>query len=128
MRMLFNDQGLVVNLAEEIDIDDYAILIGGTIVDMVSGRPSDRHQALMTGEWEVPKDAIHAENVVIENQWREEQMKRIANQLIMIEDENPKAEDGTAKQWRQYRIKVMDWEEGEDPNFPNNKFRPKDPT
>lgn len=62
-----------------------------------------------------------------EDQWREEQMSRIAKQLLMIEDENPKAEPGTARQWRQYRISVMDWVEGENPDFPDETKRPVAP-
>ena len=126
MRMLFNDQGLVVNLAEEIDIDDYAILIGGTIVDMVSGRPSDRHQALINGEWEIPKDAIHAENVVAENQWRDLQMPKAQQNVTAIEY-GEEGVPGTAQQWQKYWLALRKWTDS-NPDFPDSSKRPVAPT
>lgn len=65
---------------------------------------------------------------IVEDQWREEQMTRIANQLLMIEDEDPDAESGTKRQWMDYRIALRKWVTGGNPEFPNKDNRPKDPT
>lgn len=64
----------------------------------------------------------------IESQWRDEQMERVANQLLMIEDDDPDKEAGTDRQWRDYRIALRRWVDGGDVNFPNKEYRPKDPT
>lgn len=63
-----------------------------------------------------------------EDNWREEQMHRVANQLLMLEDEDPGAEPGTSRQWRDYRIDLRKWVDGGNPDFPNMDKRPKDPT
>lgn len=62
-----------------------------------------------------------------EDQWREEQMTRIANQLLMIEDEDPNVETGTARQWRDYRIELRKWVEGS-ADFPDKEKRPVAPS
>lgn len=64
--------------------------------------------------------------IAIEDQWREEQMIRIANQLLMIEDEDPEAESGTARQWRDYRIALRAWVQGRE-GFPASINRPVSP-
>lgn len=64
--------------------------------------------------------------IAVENQWREEQMTRVANQLLMIEDEDPKAEPGTTRQWRDYRIALRAWVEG-NADFPDQSKRPVAP-
>lgn len=66
-------------------------------------------------------------NVLRENQWRAEQMLRIANQLLMIEDGDPDAEPGSARQWRDYRIALRGWA-AESPDFPDNGKRPVAPS
>ncbi|OCW24852.1 hypothetical protein BBG20_17390 [Pseudomonas aylmerensis] len=125
MRMLFNNEGFVVNLAEEIDIDEYALLIGGTIVQMVYDRPSDRHQALMTGEWEVPKDVIYAENILTENQWRDSQMP-LAQQNVTAIEYGEEGIPGTAQQWQKYWLALRKWT-ADNPDFPKKESRPIKP-
>lgn len=63
-----------------------------------------------------------------EDQWREEQMTRIANQLLMIEDEDPDAEPGTKRQWMDYRIALRKWVTDGNPDFPDQEKRPVAPT
>lgn len=126
MRMLFNTEGLVVNLAEEIDIDQYALLIGGTIVEMVSERPSDRHQALISGEWEIPMDVVHAENVFTENEWRDSQMPRAQQNVTAIEY-GEEGIPGTAQQWQKYWLGLRKWTET-NPDFPDISKRPVAPS
>lgn len=62
-----------------------------------------------------------------ENLWREEQMNRIANQLLMIEDEDPDAEPGTKRQWMDYRIALRKWVTDGNPDFPDQVKRPVAP-
>ena len=125
MRMLFNDQGVVVNLADEIDIDQYALLMNGTIVQMISDRPSDRHQALMTGEWEVPRDVIYAENILTENQWRDSQMP-MAQQNVTAIEYGEEGIPGTAQQWQKYWLALRKWT-ADNPDFPKKESRPIKP-
>ncbi|PJK33050.1 hypothetical protein CWC48_26550 [Pseudomonas sp. S10E 269] len=63
----------------------------------------------------------------IEDAWREEQMSRVSNQLLMMEDEDPDAEPGTPRQWRDYRIELRKWTET-NPDFPNSSKRPVAPS
>lgn len=58
--------------------------------------------------------------------WQEMEMRFIADQLIAIEDEDPAAIPGTDRQWRDYRIKVRAWKEG-NPDFPDGTKRPGRP-
>jgi hypothetical protein len=60
----------------------------------------------------------------IEDQWRKAQMTRIANQLLMLEDGDPDAEPGTARQWMDYRIALRKWVDGGNPGFPDATKRP----
>jgi hypothetical protein len=62
-----------------------------------------------------------------EGQWRDEQMARIANQLLMIEDEDPDAEPGTKRQWMDYRIALRKWVDGGSVDFPDATKRPVAP-
>jgi hypothetical protein len=62
-----------------------------------------------------------------ENIWREGQMSRVANQILMLDDDDPKAETGTARQWRDYRIQLRSWTDT-NPDFPDSSKRPIAPT
>lgn len=59
----------------------------------------------------------------IESEWVYEQMTRVANQLLMLEDEDPAAEPGTSRQWRDYRIELRKWVPG-NADFPDQNKRP----
>lgn len=59
--------------------------------------------------------------------WQELEMAFIANQLLAIEDGDPTALPGTDRQWRDYRIKVRAWKEG-NPDFPDGNKRPVRPS
>jgi len=48
----------------------------------------------------------------IADAWREAELLFIAEQLLMIEDNDPSAAGGTAAQWRAYRIEVRAWKAG----------------
>lgn len=63
----------------------------------------------------------------VEDAWRDAEMAVIAEQLLMLEDEDPLALPGTAAQWRAYRILVRAWKEG-NVNFPNIESRPVRPS
>ncbi len=53
-------------------------------------------------------------------------MTRVVNQLLMLEDEDPNAKPGTARQWRDYRIELRKWT-AENPDFPDSSKRPVAP-
>lgn len=63
----------------------------------------------------------------LENQWREQRMLEVADQLLMIEDDDPNAKPGTARQWRDYRIQLRLWTDT-NPDFPDISKRPVAPT
>lgn len=100
-------------------------------ITMDSQRPDDDsipdYTAQPNGTWAITQDTVNAKLAPLENQWREEQMARIANQLLMIEDDDPAALPGTEREWRDYRIKVRAWKEG-NVDFPNSDKRPAYPT
>lgn len=47
-----------------------------------------------------------------EDAWRESELLSIGEQLLMLEDDDPRAMPGTAAQWRAYRIQVRAWKTG----------------
>lgn len=67
---------------------------------------------------------LRAEQVVIEDIWRESEMELIADQLIAIEDGDPDALPVNETQWRAYRTKVRAWKDGGNPEFPDPTKRP----
>lgn len=69
---------------------------------------------------------IKIELTAVEDSWRLSEMELIADQLIALEDGDPKALAGTDRQWRDYRILVRGWKEGH-PDFPNAVSRPVSP-
>lgn len=64
--------------------------------------------------------------IVEESFWREDQMALVADQLLRIEDGDPKALPGTERQWRDYRIQLRAWIEGAE-HFPDQVHRPRRP-
>lgn len=125
MRVLFNTENQVVNLADGIDMDEYAALIGGTTVLMVSERPSNRHQALLDGTWEIPAETILAEDTVKENQWRTEQMP-MALETVTAFQMGEEGIPGTEQQWKDYWLALRKWT-ADNPDFPDQNNRPKQP-
>lgn len=78
------------------------------------------------------KEAVLAEqeyaiNSIRENEWRTTELLLAADQLLAIEDDDPTALPGTERDWRDYRIKVRVWKEG-NVDFPNSDKRPVHPT
>ena len=101
-------------------------------IEMTYARPEDEntldYTAQADGTWTITKETLDFKLTVIESQWREDQMVRIANQLLMIEDEDPDAEPGTKRQWMDYRIALRKWVTNGNPNFPDSTKRPVAPT
>lgn len=99
-------------------------------IQMLSERPADKSTLLYTatskGTWEITQSTLNAVQAPIEDAWREEQMLRVANQLLMLEDEDPGAEKGTDRQWRNYRIELRKWTDSH-PDFPDTSKRPVAP-
>ncbi|PIB51746.1 hypothetical protein AOA57_02565 [Pseudomonas sp. 2588-5] len=112
--MIINDDGSTTGVASDVDIFEYAKQYGGKVI-------------LKSDYIAPPYVATFEELALIENQWREDQMVRVANQLLMLEDDDPDAEPGTARQWRDYRIELRKWTET-NPDFPNSSKRPVAPS
>jgi hypothetical protein len=64
--------------------------------------------------------------IIEENFWREDQMALVADQLLRIEDGDPKSLPGTERQWRDYRIQLRAWVDGAE-HFPDQAYRPTQP-
>lgn len=62
-----------------------------------------------------------------EVEWVNGELVIIADQLLAIEDDDPTVLPGTERDWRDYRIKVRAWKEG-NVDFPNSDKRPVQPT
>ncbi|MDD2046084.1 hypothetical protein [Pseudomonas putida] len=58
--------------------------------------------------------------------WAAAEMQVVANQLLMLEDEDPTALPGTAREWRDYRVALRAWKEGAE-GFPREVSRPARP-
>jgi len=63
----------------------------------------------------------------IEQQWVAAEMDVIAEQLLRLEDDDPSALPGTEREWRDHRIKLRAWKEG-NPDFPDQAKRPNRPS
>lgn len=61
-----------------------------------------------------------------EDEWTATEMVAVAGQLLMLEDEDPSALPGTAREWRDYRIALRAWKEGAE-GFPISEQRPVRP-
>lgn len=66
-------------------------------------------------------------DAMVEVEWVKDELAVIADQLLAIEDDDPTAMPGTERDWRDYRIKVRAWKEG-NVDFPNSDKRPVHPT
>lgn len=64
---------------------------------------------------------------LMEAEWANGELVIIADQLLAIEDDDPTTLPGTDREWRDYRIKVRAWKEG-NVDFPNSDKRPVRPT
>lgn len=99
-------------------------------IEMEYARPegdlTGDYTAQSDGTWAITQETLNMKLAVVEDAWREEQMARVANQLLMLDDDDPDAEPGTARQWRDYRIELRKWIEG-NLGFPNSDNRPKAP-
>lgn len=70
---------------------------------------------------------LRAHQLASETAWQVEELATIADQLLAIEDGDPAAFPGTARQWRDYRTQVRAWKEGH-PDFPDGNKRPVRPS
>jgi hypothetical protein len=97
-------------------------------IEMSGPRPeSTDFTAQSNGTWLISQETVKAKLVLAENEWVETQMGEIAEQLLMLDDEDPSAKQGTARQWRDYRIELRKWT-GENPDFPDSGKRPLAPS
>lgn len=99
-------------------------------VAMGSQRPPGDNTLLYTatlaGEWAISDETVARIDADREAAWVDAEMLLVAVQLVMLEDEDPSALPGTARQWRDYRIALRNWTEGA-PNFPDEAYRPMRP-
>lgn len=58
--------------------------------------------------------------------WVQGQMRRVAEQLLMLADKDPSAEAGTEQDWVNYRIALRAWRVG-NADFPSVVARPTAP-
>ncbi|QTH12464.1 hypothetical protein C4C32_17915 [Pseudomonas corrugata] len=109
--------------------------IGGDCPDgwiqMTRQRPDGEDTLLYTasdiGEWVISEATLQRIAAEREASWVEEEMVIIAEQLVMLEDEDPSVLPGTSRQWRDYRIALRAWNQA-NPDFPDATKRPAQPT
>lgn len=73
------------------------------------------------------EEQLLAAAVSREGEWRVQELRAIADQLLAIEDDDPAALPGTDRQWRDYRIQVRAWKE-DHVDFPDETKRPVRPS
>lgn len=99
-------------------------------VEMGGQRPDDEDALLYTatqaGEWVVSAETLARIGAEREAAWVEAEMSVVADQLIMLEDDDPAALPGTARQWRDYRIALRAWKDGA-AGYPQVELRPARP-
>lgn len=99
-------------------------------VEMSGQRPDGEDTSLYTatasGDWVVSDETLARLSAERETAWVETEMPVVAEQLVMLEDEDPSALPGTARQWRDYRIALRTWKEGA-AGFPEVAQRPTRP-
>ncbi|SDU61497.1 hypothetical protein [Pseudomonas mediterranea] len=100
-------------------------------IQMISQRPDGEDTLLYTasdtGRWVISETTRQRIAAAREASWVEEEMVVIAEQLVMLEDEDPSALPGTSRQWRDYRIALRAWNEA-NTDFPDTTKRPVKPT
>lgn len=72
------------------------------------------------------KEAVLVLATAEEGSWRNSELLFAADQLMAIDDDDPNRLPGTDREWRDYRIAVRAWNEG-NVDFPNKELRPKRP-
>lgn len=108
--------------------------IGGDCPDgfnlMVSARPEDDRDAdyiaMTDGTWAIDPMIAYRAAVEVETAWQAAEFAAVAEQLLKLEDGDPSALPGTARQWRDYRIQLRAWIEGAE-QFPDQQYRPVRP-
>ena len=102
----------------------------GGWVEMVGPRPDGEDTLLYTataaGEWVISEETLARLSAERETAWVETEMPLVAEQLVMLEDEDPAALPGTARQWRDYRIALRGWKDGA-AGYPEIDRRPARP-
>lgn len=80
---------------------------------------------------EMKEAIIIAEQRVVdamsEAEWVKEELAVIVDQILALEDDDPTALPGTEREWRDYRIQVRAWKEG-NTHFPDKTLRPSPPS
>lgn len=116
-----NDLVLIAEMAGEPSVDKRYYQAGAFYVEGVTQGALDAALAA----YDRPVYLLR-QQIPFENEWREQQMSAVADQLLMIEDDDPSAKPGTARQWRDYRIALRGWNE-DNSDFPDETKRPKQP-
>ena len=97
---------------------------------MSSQRPEDERSseyiAMADGTWAIDPIIAYRAAVEVEIAWKAAELLAVAEQLLRIEDGDPKALPGTDRQWRDYRIELRDWIEGA-VGYPDATKRPVSP-
>lgn len=73
------------------------------------------------------KEAVLVLATAEEDSWRNSELLFAADQLMAIDDDDPNRLPGTDREWRDYRIALRAWKEG-NINFPEEALRPIRPT
>lgn len=73
------------------------------------------------------KEAVLVLATAEEDSWRNSELLFAADQLMAIDDDDPNRLPGTDREWRDYRIAVRAWKEG-NVDFPEEALRPIRPT
>ena len=80
---------------------------------------------------QMKEDSVKAAELVLaisrEDAWRTSELPFAADQLMAIDDDDPNRLPGTDREWRDYRIALRAWKEG-NINFPEEALRPIRPT
>ena len=108
--------------------------VGGECPDgwiQMSGQRPEGDDALLytattAGEWVISEETLARIGAGREAAWVEAEMSVVADQLIMLEDDDPAALPGTARQWRDYRIALRAWKDGAT-GYPHTELRPARP-
>lgn len=58
--------------------------------------------------------------------WQTAEMAFVVDQLIALEDQDPNAQPGTERQWRDYRTQLRRWGDGAE-GYPAAESRPQRP-
>lgn len=82
------------------------------------------YSSILGIHWVDTPPLVGEELSLSERMWRDEELKRVDEELNKVQDADPKAK-GTVSEWRQYRKSLRAYPETE--GFPNKESRPISP-